>query len=66
MDGLCDRHGNKNACKIFIKKPQITCLETLGIDGRITNVGDLKSSAPRPQMATTWARFFFPKLVHLS
>jgi len=59
MDGICDRHGNKNACKIFMEKPQITCLETLGIDGRITNVGGLKNSQPRPQMATISARLFF-------
>jgi hypothetical protein len=59
MDGIYDRHRNKNVCKIFMEKPQITCLETLGIDGRVTNMGGLKSSRPRPQMATIFARFFF-------
>jgi hypothetical protein len=36
MDGIRDRQGNKNACKIFIEKPETTCLINLGIDGRIT------------------------------
>jgi hypothetical protein len=35
-DVIRDRHENKNACKIFMEKPETTCLKDLGIDGRIT------------------------------
>jgi len=42
MDGMHDRHGNKNACKIFMEKPETTCLKNLGIDGRITEKWTLK------------------------
>lgn len=38
MDWIHDRHGTKNACKIFMEKPETTRLNNLGIDGRITKV----------------------------